>query len=62
MKTITRIPLREIFMNNPFAVRRADPALVFMSSTASMRTVEIRRSLRQMRESRQYTFTRDFLY
>ena len=61
MKVITRIPLNEILKNNPFSVSRSEPVLVSTTSQP-MRTLELRRNLRQMREKRRYTFTRDFLY
>jgi len=53
MKTITRIPLRELLINNPFSVRRAEPVLVSTEPSTPMRPVEIRRHLRHIRESRQ---------
>jgi hypothetical protein len=60
MKTIRRIPFREIFMNNPFSVRRAEPAPVSWQPSTPLRPVEIRRHLRQIREHRQYGSTVDY--
>lgn len=60
MKAIISTPLRHIFRNNPLSTRRAEPVPVNWQPSTPLRPVEIRRSLRQIRERRQYGLTVDY--
>jgi hypothetical protein len=43
-------------------IRGRVPALVPVAESTYMRPIEIRRYVRNLRETRRYHFTRDFLY
>jgi hypothetical protein len=62
MKAFASLPLQSPFRINPVSMRLAEPVFVSTTSSMHLRPMEIRRYLRHLRESRQYNFTRDFVY
>ena len=61
MKAVKEMPATVEFIRAMFPPRHSAPAPVPVTSSP-MRPVDIRRFVRDQRESRRYTFTRDFLY
>lgn len=62
MKAFTLILLKPAFRSNQLPIREEESALVPAESSIQTRPTEIRRFLRNLRENRQYNFTRDFVY
>jgi hypothetical protein len=60
MKYLISTPLRIIFGDNLFSVRKPEPVIVSSASSMPMRPVEIRRNLRHLRESRHYSLFREY--
>jgi hypothetical protein len=61
MKIFTSIPSKPTFERIFFPLKKSE-SVSLATSSVPMRPVEIRRYLRELRENRQYNFTKDFLY
>ena len=62
MKALMTVPASNLLTRILYSHLKPAPVPVPPDAAASLRPVEMRRYLRNLRETREYHFTRDFLY